>query len=123
MAPITKTKATAGFIVSEGNGYRSRETVTVDASGGALEAGTVLGIVTSSGKYVRHAAGAADGSETEAGILYEGIGAVEAERTIIARDAEVMEGELTYEAGADPAQVTASNAALASLGIIVRKET
>lgn len=120
MATITEGQRTAGFIVSEANAYRSREEVTVDATGGALEPGTILGKITASGKYVRHDAGAADGSEAEAGILLSAIGAEEATRTIIARDAEVMASELTYESGADATQKTTSNAALASLGIIVR---
>jgi len=120
MATMTEGQRTAGFIVSEANAFRSREEVTVDATGGALEPGTILGKVTASGKYVRHAAGASDGSEAEAGILFSSIGAEEATRTIIARDAEVAASELTYEAGADAAQKTTSNGALASLGIIVR---
>lgn len=120
MAPVTQTVKTAEFLVSEANGCRSRAEVTVDATGGALVAGTILGVVTASGKYVRHNAGAVDGSENEAAVLYEGIGAVEDTRTVILRDAEVTQSLLTYEVGADAAQITASNAALAALGIIVR---
>ena len=120
MTILTEGARTADFLVSEANGYRSREAATVDATGGALEPGTILGIVTASGKYVRHDAGAVDGSEAEAGILFEGIDAVEDERTVIVRDAEVNEAHLTYEAGADQAQIDVSNAALRGLGITVR---
>lgn len=120
MAPVTMGKLSAEFLISEANDYRSRDEVTVDATGGALEPGTILGIVTASGKYVRHNAAGVDGSQTEAGILMVAIGAVEDTRTVIARDAEVSESDLTYEVGADAAQVAASNAALASLGIVVR---
>jgi hypothetical protein len=117
-----KGPGTAGFIVSEANGYLSRESVTVDGTAAALEAGTILGKVTVGGNYVRHAAGATNGSENEAGILYEGIGLGEtAERTIVARSAEVNGSELIYEIGADATQITTSDAALAALGIIVRK--
>lgn len=122
MAPVTMGKRTADFIVSEANGYRSRESVTVDASGGALEAGTILGQVTVGGDYVRHDAGASDGSENEAAILYDNIGAVSKDVAVVVRDAEVVQSELTYEVGADATQITASNAALAALGIIVRQE-
>lgn len=120
MAPVTMGKLAAEFVISEANDYRSRDEVVVDATGGAMEAGTVLGQITASGKFVQHDAAAVDGSQNEAGILMFGIGAVEEKRTIVARDAEVSEADLTYEVGADAAQITASNAALAALGIVVR---
>ena len=120
MTILTEGARTADFLVSEANGYRSREEVVVDATGGAVEPGSIMGIVTASGKYVRHDAAAVDGSEAEAGILFEGIGAVEDDRTMIIRDAEVNEAHLTYEVGADQAQIDVSNAALAALGIAVR---
>jgi len=126
MATLTKIQSNASFIVSESNGYRSRDdvTVTVPAST-TYAAGTLLGKITASGKYVRHAAAAADGSENEAGVLYETlvnttVSAVDSESVSFARDAEVNGSELTYEVGADAAQITASNLALKALGIIVR---
>lgn len=64
MTILTEGKRTAEFIVSEANGYRSREEVTVDATGGALSAGAVLGKVTTAG-----AASAADGGNTGDGVL------------------------------------------------------
>lgn len=108
------------FVVSEANGFRSRKTVTVDASGAALEPGTLLGQVTASGDFVRHDPGADTGEETVAGILAYAIGEEEAERTIIARDAEVNRAHLTYSDGADQTARDAADAALADLGIIVR---
>lgn len=120
MPPVNMGTRDAEFLISEANNHRSRDEVIVDATGGALEAGTILGQVTASGKFVRHDAAAVDGSETEAGVLLLGIGAVEEARAVISRDAEVQSDYLTYEAGADAAQITASNAALATLGIIVR---
>lgn len=122
MAILTDTAHTGEYIVSEANGYRSREEVTVDATGGALIAGTVLGKVTASGKYIAHTIAASDGSENAAAILYEGIGAVEAKRTITARDSEVNEPSLTFEDGISAANKTATIAALAALGIVMRKE-
>ena len=129
MATLTKRQSNASFIVSESNGYRSRDTVivTVPAST-TYSAGTILGKITASGKLVRHAASAVDGSEAEAGILYETLAnttgsAADSEAVSFARAAEVNGSELTYEAGADAAQITASDSALAALGIIVRKES
>ena len=126
MATLTKIQSNASFIVSESNGYRSRDAVTVTVPATTTyAAGTLLGKITASGKYVRHAAGAEDGSENEAGVLYETlvnttVSAVDSESVSFARDAEVNGSELTYEVGAEAAQITASNLALKALGIIVR---
>lgn len=126
MAILTEGARKAEFLVSEANDWRSRDEgiVTVPADT-TYEAGTVLGKITASGKFVRHAAGASDGSENEAGILFANLvndtgSAVDFDATSIARDAEVNGSDLTYEVGADAAQITTSNAALAALGIIVR---
>jgi hypothetical protein len=126
MAIFTEGARKAEFLVSEANDWRSRDEVVVTVPANTTyEAGTVLGQITASGKFVRHAAGAANGSETEAGILFTTLvndtgSAVDYDATNIARDAEVNGSDLTYEDGADAAQITTSNAALASLGIIVR---
>jgi hypothetical protein len=126
MATLTKIQSNASFIVSESNGYRSRDDVTVTVPATTTyAAGTILGKITASGKYVRHAAGATDGSEDEAGVLYETLvnttgSGVDNASVSMARDAEVNGSELTYEVGADAAQITASNLALKALGIIVR---
>ena len=55
MATKTLPKATAAFILSEGNGSISREAVTVDT--GTLSAGTVLGKITKAGATFAHVAG------------------------------------------------------------------
>jgi hypothetical protein len=126
MATLTKGQANASFIVSESEGYRSRDDVTVTVPADTTyAAGTILGKITATDKFVRHAAAAADGSEVEAGILYETLAnttgsAVDSESVSFARDAEVNGSELTYEVGADAAQIILSDAALKALGIIVR---
>ena len=127
MATLQKRQATASFIISEANGYRSRDdvTVTVPAST-TYVAGTILGKITATGKFVRHAAGATNGSEDEAGALYETItnttgSGVDSTAVNFARDAEVNGHELTYEIGADGPQIILSDAALKALGIIVRR--
>ena len=126
MATLTKGQANASFIVSESEGYRSRDDVTVTVPADTTyAAGTILGKITATDKFVRHAAGAGDGSGDEAGILYETLvnttgSAVDSESVSLARDAEVNGSELTYEAGADATQITTFDAALKALGIIVR---
>ncbi|WP_138438585.1 head decoration protein [Marinobacter alexandrii] len=83
-------------------------------------------VAAGSGKFVRHSADAIDGSQNEAAILYETlanttVAAVDNTVTATVRDSEVSGEELTYEVGADAAQITASDAALKALGIIVRR--
>jgi len=121
MAILTDSNArNAAFLLTEANDWRSRDEVNVDASGGALEAGTILGRVTASGNFVRHAPGAADGSQNAVAILMFGIGAETGERTVIARDAEVIASALIHGDGATTQQQTDALTALAGAGIIAR---
>jgi hypothetical protein len=127
MATLQKRQATASFIVSESNGFRSRDDVTVTVPADTtLSAGTVLGKITATGKFVRHDVAATNGSQNEAGVLFETIvnttaSGVDYASVNFARDAELNGHELTYEVGADSAQIIASDLALKALGIIVRR--
>jgi len=126
MAILTEGTRKAEFIVSEANDWRSRDAVTVTVPANTTFAsGTILGKLTATGKFVRHNAALDTGAEDESGILFEPLvnatgSAVDYDATNVARDAEVNGSDLTYEAGADGAQIITSNAALAALGIIVR---
>lgn len=126
MAILTEGTRNMEFLVSEANDWRSRDEVTVTVPANTtFAAGTILGKLTASGKFVRHNAGLATGAEDETAVLgfklVNGTGsAVDYSATVVARDSEVNGSDLTYEAGADGAQITTSNAALAALGIIVR---
>ena len=62
MPELQEGRYAGEFIVSEGNGKISRETITV-LSGQNLQAGAVLGKVTASGKYKALDPAAVDGSE------------------------------------------------------------
>ena len=123
MTVLVETRHPGEFILSEANGQRSRETITLASGAGVIAAGTVLGKVTASGKYVASAVGASDGSEAPAAINIYGADASAADVTVsaIVRDAEVNGKCLTYHADRDqPAERTAAKAALATLGVIVR---
>ena len=123
MTVLVETRHPGEFILSEANGQRSRETITIASGAGVIAAGTVLGKVTASGKYVASAVGASDGSEVPAAINTYGTDASSADATVsaIARDAEVNGKCLTWHADRDqPAERAAANAALANLGVIVR---
>lgn len=111
-------------VISEANGRLSREQVDLDTVAADLNAGTVLGKVTASGKYVQLDPAAVDGSEAAAAVLAPNVTAPDTPadvRTVVhARDCEVNGNKIFWPAGiTGPEQVTAE-AELATLGIIVR---
>lgn len=110
------------FLVSEAAGTLSRETVTVVSGSGALAAGTVLSLVTASGKYAPYDNAGTDGTEVAAAILYRGIDATsaDAKAVVVARLAEVNASELVWAAGVDAAGKTAGLTDLAAKFIIAR---
>ena len=121
-ATLTEGKHRGEYLVSEANGYRSRESITVE-SGQVLEPGEVLGQVSASGEYKTYDPGNADGSETAVAISFDHVdasaGAVKA--PITARDAEVNAAELTWFDGASAAQKTTGLDELeANAGIVAR---
>lgn len=112
---LFESRHTGEFLISEASGTRSREEVTIDASAGAMVAGTVVSKLTASGKYVAYDDVGTDGSEVAAGVLYAAVSdlAVDQKAVVIVRDAEVAENRLTgVNANA--------KVDLAALGVIVR---
>ena len=123
MTVLVETRHPGEFILSEANGQRSRETITIASGAGVIAAGTVLGKVTASGKYVASSVGASDGSEVPSAINIHGADASASDVAVsaIVRDAEVNGKCLTWHADRDqPAEKAAANAALATVGVIVR---
>ena len=115
MTTLTQGNQTGEFLLSQANGTRSREEVTISSAAGAMIAGTVLAKLDADGKYVEYDDVGTDGTQTAAGILYADVAnsASDQKAVIIARDAEVDSALLTgYNANA--------KADLAALGIIVR---
>lgn len=102
-------------LLSEANGTRSREEITLAATDAVLPAGQLLGKVTASGNYAPYNNAATDGSEVAAAVLYAPVGiSASAQRSVgIVRDAEVKRALLT---GLD----TTGEADLLALGIIAR---
>lgn len=129
MATLTEGRYAAEFLMSEANGMRSRETVTIVSGAGVIAPGTVLGKYTSgtnSGKYSPAPNAAADpdvGNQTAVAVALYGCDATSAAATcvVVARDAEVNRNMLTYASSVDDATKKATKATqLAAVGIIVR---
>jgi len=121
MTSVVEKTHTGGFLLAEANGNLSREQKVV-ITGQNLQAGTVLGIITASGKATILAPAASDGSQNAAGVLYGAVDATGADvpGAIIARDAEVIAAELTWPGGISGPQKVTATTALAALGIILR---
>ncbi len=113
---------TGAYIVSQANGYRSREEGVVESGSGKLPAGTVLGRVTATGRYKPFTAGASDGSQTASAILYETIDATSAavKVTLTVRDTEVHRARLAFSGTPNDSQKLAAYASLAANGIAFR---
>lgn len=126
MATLTEPRHPAEFLLSEANGHRSRDVVTLASNGSTeieYEAGAVLGKVTASGKYAVYDSAAVDGTQSAAAVLYEGVtvpATGDLAAVAVVRDAEVKGDGLVYAAGQDAAAKTAAATDLAALGIVIR---
>ncbi len=110
----------AEFLISEAEHYRSREVGTVVAGvDTTLDAGSVLGQLTSGGNLVAYDKDASDGSEDIVGVLYEAVTGT-AERTYITRAAQVKPDKLAWASGYDAGHIATGEAALEALTVIVR---
>lgn len=121
MAAIFEQVHPCESLISEANGERSRELVTM-LMGTAVKACAVLGKITASGKYVAINFGAADGSQNAAAIAYGHTDTVgfDAKGVIYARDCEHNANIVVWPSGATSPQKATATAALAALGIILR---
>lgn len=119
MTALTEPRHAGEFILSEAEGQRSRETVTI-ASGHEVEAGTVLGKITSGGKYAPYANGLSDGTQVAYAVSINHVDATSADTpaAVIQRDAEVIAACLTI--AGSPGDIAAAKVDLAAVGIIVR---
>lgn len=118
----TTTEGTYPFevILSEGESI-AREKVTL-ISGQNLKVGTVLGLITASGKYTLHDVAAVDGSQTAAAVLLVDTDATSADATtvVLARLTEVKGDLLVWKSGISAPNKAAGIVALTAKNIIVR---
>ncbi len=126
MESKTEMARNLAYLLSEANGSRSRDIVTIASGEGVLEAGTVLGKVTASEKHVvspdAEVVGK-EGAETATVILAYGVDATEADvpAVVTSGDAEVKAPMLIYHSSVDAdAKVNAKKEQLLAVGIKAR---
>lgn len=123
MTTLTEGNHTGGFLVWEVLRDYTRETVTIASGAGKLASGTVLGKITTGGKYTGLTPAATNGSQNAAGILWASVDASagDAPGVVVLRGpALVNQHEIVWPDGATQVQITSATNALASLGIILR---
>jgi hypothetical protein len=126
MTVLTNHLRDGNFIQSEGNGRLSRDQVTIH--GGftgavALKAGTVLGKITSGGKYTISPHSGSDGSQTGIAILFNDCDPTNGDvlATIFTGPGEVDGNALIYDSTVTAGAFTVTkNAELLAVGIKVR---
>ncbi|AUJ63511.1 head decoration protein [Aestuarium zhoushanense] len=123
MTTLTEGNHTGGFLVWEVLREYTRETVTIASGAGKLATGTVLGKITTGGKYTGLTPAATNGSQNAAGILWASVDASAGDApgiVVLRGPALVNQHEIVWPDGATEAQITSATNALASLGIILR---
>ena len=123
MTTLTEGKHAGGFLVWEVLRDFTRETVTVASGAGKLAPGTVLGKLTSGGKFTVLTPGASNGSQNAAGILWGPADATDADApavVLVRGPAIANRHEIVWPDGITEAQTTTATAALAALGILLR---
>lgn len=126
MSVITNHLRAGNFIQSEGNGRQSRDQVTIHGGftgAGKLLAGTVLGKITSGGKYTISPHSGSDGSQVGVAILFDDCDPTNGDvlATIFTGPGEVDGNALIYDSTVTAgAYTTTKNTELAAVGIKVR---
>jgi hypothetical protein len=123
--PLDESGHAAGFILSEANGQRSRENVTLEGSAGTVKAGRVLGIIDTGSDtdlYAPFDPAVNDGRDDAKAISLNEVAnsASTQEIAVIRRDAEVNGDELVWPDGISDNDKNTAIAELATQGIIVR---
>jgi hypothetical protein len=123
MTTLTEGKHTGGFLIWETLRDYTRETVTIAAGAGKLAPGTVLGRITTGGKYTVLTPGASNGSQAAAGLIWDHADATDADApavVILRGPAIANRHEIIFPEGMTEPQITAATTALAAIGIILR---
>ncbi len=121
----TKTQGSRDlqFLLSEGNGGISRDTVTFAEDNGVIEPGTLVAVLDADGTYVPADEAGADGAEVVVAVTAYRVDTVGAdvEAVIVSRLAEVITDSLVFPASYDDdPKKAAAVAELAAKHIIAR---
>ena len=121
MANVVEGPYEADIVVFEEDDRFSRDRVTVITPQN-LAIGTVVGIITASGKVTILAPAAVDGSQTAAGVMIAAVDASAADKDgpMLARECTVKDKNLVWPGGISAGQKTTAIGQLKALGIVVR---
>lgn len=123
MAVLTEGRYAGEHLMWEADTDYCREKVTVVSGAGKLAAGTVLGKITTGGKYQPSPATGSDGSQTAVAVLLYPVDATSADvdAVISARLSRLNAKVLTYASSVDDdTKKNAKIAQLAAVGLIAR---
>lgn len=116
-------KVDSDVVKSEPNGHAGRDDVILASGSGVCVCGTLLGVVTASGKYRPWAPAASDGTQNAAGVLLQHADATAADRTVVALTrgtAELVAQAIVWPVGANATQKAAALTALEARLITTR---
>ena len=123
MTIFTEGSHPGGFLTWEVLRDFTRDTVTIASGAGKLAPGTVLGKITSGGKFTVLTPGATNGSQNAAGILWGAADATDTDApavVLVRGPAIANRHEIILPEGITEGQITTATAALAALGILLR---
>lgn len=105
-----------------GVAYAGEIGLTVADGAADWDVGDFITVTVTEGNYEQLDEAEDDGAQNAAGILWDAVDASAADATgaMVARDAEVVDGELTWPTGISAGDKAVAEAELAALGIVVR---
>lgn len=124
MVTLTQGPRAAECILSEANGHRSRDSITIKSGAGVVPANTVVGEITAEpGKYEPSPDTGATGTETATAVTLHDVDATSSDVDVAAltRDSEVIGAVLNFDPSVDSDVKKAAKAEeLKAVNIIVR---
>jgi Bacteriophage lambda head decoration protein D len=122
MTTYTQKRTPGEYIMSGADGGICEDVATLTASQGALEVGTVLARVTSTGHLIVLNPAASTGAETAVAVLHTAVANVAATQQVVAtaRLRQVREADLVFPSGISAPNKALAIANLAKQFIIVR---
>jgi hypothetical protein len=115
----TESPRNVAFLISEGNGQISRENIILAAHQQPINAGTVLGKITTTGEYTNWDPAGRDGIENAVAVLLYDANSDTGQAAVIHRLAEVDRAQMDFGAATE-AEITQAISDLAVEFIIVR---